>query len=152
MGVIKVVLLLIAAALFIFGLLMGLGGLLLFLDPSGKYTLVELLVMLAFLSLLPMAGGVFLGLHTWKKAKGHRWEKDERTILQLAAERGGKLSAAEIAAHTRLDSRHARQLLDDMHQRGMVEMQVSNAGAIVYNFPGFLSASEKRDARGFGDD
>ena len=151
MRVFDLLVLLVAALLAGFGLIMGLGSILLFFDASSEYSNVELLAMVSFLSLLPLAGGFGLGFYTLKKTMGHRHEKEERSILNLAAQCGGKLSVAEVAARTRYSSDQAAKVLDAMHQRGLNEMEVTEGGAIIYKFPGFVNDTDKQKALGYGE-
>ncbi len=62
----------------------------------------------------------------------------ETTILKLARQFKGRLTPLELAAHSSLSLEEADQALEDIVRRGYADMTVTDAGNIVYEFPGFL--------------
>ncbi|MDJ0839025.1 MAG: hypothetical protein QNK37_21065 [Acidobacteriota bacterium] len=129
----------------------ALGGTLQFLNPDHEMSLITYLVQLFILGVLPMGAGGWLSYYAVNESKGSEKAESERLVLLLAEERGGKLSAAEVAAHSRLTSEEASRILESLHGNSICEMQVSEGGGIFYNFPG-LDEARKPNAAGFVDD
>ena len=61
-------------------------------------------------------------------------EDSEKIVLQLAKKRHGKLTVAEVAANSALTLEQAKETLDQLNIKGFNEMDVSDAGIIVYKF------------------
>jgi hypothetical protein len=68
--------------------------------------------------------------------------ENERTILRLAQQEGGTVTAALAALKTSLSLDKAGELLDDLARRGYAGMQVSDDGRVVYHFPEFARRPE----------
>jgi len=62
----------------------------------------------------------------------------ETTILRLARKFRGKLTPLELAANSSLSLEEANNALEDIVRKGYANIMVSDAGSIVYEFPGFL--------------
>jgi len=85
-----------------------------------------------------LAGGLYL-----VRAGGRRAaERSEKRLLQLAADKGGALSAEEAAMATRLDVRQCQKLLDALCRQGACQPLVTELGGMRYVFPSLLSADE----------
>ena len=61
-------------------------------------------------------------------------EDSEKIVLQLAKKRRGLLTVAEVAANSALTLEQAKETLDQLNIKGFNEMDVSDAGIIVYKF------------------
>jgi hypothetical protein len=61
-------------------------------------------------------------------------EDSEKIVLQLAKKRRGALTVAEVAANSALTLEQAKATLDRLNVQGFNEMDVSDAGIIVYKF------------------
>jgi hypothetical protein len=73
-------------------------------------------------------------------------EERERLVLRLAADHQGRLTAAEVAAHTPLSLQESQQMLERLEQHRAAELQLTPDGAMVYHFPQLLTAAEKAEA------
>ena len=62
----------------------------------------------------------------------------EAKILRLARNFQGRLTPLELAANSSLSLEEADHALENIVRRGYANMEVSDTGAIVYEFPGFL--------------
>ncbi|GAK51603.1 TM2 domain protein [Candidatus Moduliflexus flocculans] len=62
----------------------------------------------------------------------------EAKILRLARNFHGRLTPLELAANSSLSLEEADNVLENIVRRGYANMEVSDAGSIVYEFPGFL--------------
>lgn len=67
-----------------------------------------------------------------KEKKGQQ----EKEIVKLAQQRGGRLSILEIVAETSMNSAEADEMMAEMSRNGYVTMDVTEAGGIIYTFPG----------------
>jgi hypothetical protein len=61
-------------------------------------------------------------------------EDSEKIVLKLAKKRRGALTVAEVAANSVLTLEQAKETLDQLNLKGFNEMDVSDAGIIVYKF------------------
>jgi hypothetical protein len=61
-------------------------------------------------------------------------EDSEKIVLQLAKKRRGELTVATVAANSTLTLEQAKETLDQLNIKGFNEMDVSDAGIIVYKF------------------
>ncbi|GAK58436.1 TM2 domain protein [Candidatus Vecturithrix granuli] len=73
----------------------------------------------------------------------------ETTILKLARKFQGRLTPLELAANSVLSLEEADNALEDFVRKGYANMVVTDAGNIVYEFPGFLQfdSSSSRELR-----
>lgn len=107
---------------------------------------------------LPAAGAVLLARShfaersrlTGRKAELRR-QATESELLRLAQGRGGKLLAVEAAMSLHLSEDAAREALDGMVASGRAELEVTDAGNLVYSFPALLQLPDKSTARGILD-
>ena len=77
--------------------------------------------------------------------------EDEMGLVRLAAERGGSLTVAEVAAVTGVEPARAERLLDGLCQRGLAEHRIAEDGSLVYRMRPLLGAAEKARAKGVLD-
>ncbi len=68
----------------------------------------------------------------------------EVKILRLARNFHGRLTPLELAANSSLSLEEADNVLEDIVRRGYANMEVSDAGNIVYEFPGFLELTSPK--------
>ena len=108
--------------------------------------------------LLPAAGALLLvRSHFAEKSRltGRRAElrrqATESELLRLAQSRGGKLLAVEAALSLHLSEDAARAALDTMVAAGRAELEVTDAGNLVYGFPSLAQLPDKSTARGILD-
>lgn len=104
---------------------------------------------LALMPLLILAGGAAAvsggAALIWSGIKRLRWRRGspdqlQRGILRLASQRGGRLTASEVAAYMDLSPDAAKKLLDGMELEDSqrVSSDVTDEGVIVYEFPELL--------------
>lgn len=72
-------------------------------------------------------------------------------ILRLAGERGGRLTAVEVATDLAITPEAAREALDGLSVRGHADIEVSDAGLLVYGFYEVRHLGSKSTARGVLD-
>jgi len=121
-------------------------------DPESTTNTLEHVGIIAFLGLVPMAAGGMLLYRAYARSMESEREGAERGLLKMAEDRGGRLTAAEVASHSSYTIDEATKLLEGLHARGVAEMRVSDGGAIVFSFPGFIDEASRAHAEGFGGD
>ena len=70
----------------------------------------------------------------------------ESEVLRLAATRAGKLTLIEVVTELAVPSDEASEILDSFMTRGLAELQVTDSGALVYDFRDVRLLGEKNDA------
>lgn len=107
---------------------------------------------------LPAAGaGLLARSHHAERARlgGRKAQLRRQTldaeILRLAAEHGGRLTAVEVAARLAIGPEAAKEALDDLALRGQAEIEVTDAGLLVYGFWDVRHLGDKSSARGVLD-
>jgi len=137
---------LLGAALAIGGALLGLDGLGVLLDlPADAPGLHERLLHLAAWFGAGGLGG-YLFLHGNRQQRRLEREREERTLLELIAARGGRVTAVELAKDSPYSLAEVGEVLRRLCEQGACELHIGRDGQTVYVFPGFLSAEEKRAA------
>ena len=110
---------------------------------------------LAVMPLLMLAGGTAAisggAALIWSGIKRLRWRRGSpdqlaRGVLRLASQRGGRLTASEVAAYMDLSPDEAKKLLDGMELEDSqrVSSDVTDEGVIVYEFPELLRRPGRR--------
>lgn len=80
-----------------------------------------------------------------------RQQTIDAEILALARARGGRLTAVEVATHLAMTPEGAKEALDGLAIRGQAEMEITDAGLIVYDFPDIRHLEDKDTAKGLLD-
>ncbi len=90
-------------------------------------------------------GIVAVGAITWylsrrlhEGARQVQGRMDENRILRLARERGGRLTAMEAATETGLTAIETEAILRGLAEGGFIEIEVTDAGIMIYRFPDVL--------------
>jgi hypothetical protein len=103
---------------------------------------------------LPAAVGAALIRSHFQSTRGFAQRKDdlrrqtqESEILQFARDHQGKLTVVEVATHLALPAPTVEAILNGMHERGMADMEITDAGLIVYTFPDIQKLSGKATSR-----
>jgi hypothetical protein len=103
---------------------------------------------------LPAAAGAALIRSHYQSTRGLAQRKDdlrrqtqESEILQFARDQRGKLTVVEVATHLALPAPTVEAILNGMHERGMADMEITEAGLIVYTFPDIQKLSGKAQSR-----
>ncbi len=125
--------------LILFGLFMFSGAIINI--SRGTSSLAETIGLLLPFAVAPIAGGgLLIRSHFTAKRKALQdkqkvlQEQQEREIIRLAQKRSGRLTIPEIAADTSLSTSEAEDVMKEMTSKGYVDMQVTEAGVIVYEF------------------
>ncbi|HEU0302101.1 MAG TPA: hypothetical protein VFR37_21780 [Longimicrobium sp.] len=129
-----------------------------FLNSDAAVSAGARLLALGITMVLP-AGGAVLLVRSYLEEKSRlsgrkaalRRQATESEILRLAQGRGGKLMAVEAALAMHLAEDTARETLDTMVAGGRAELEVTDAGNLVYTFPTLAQLSDKPTARGILD-
>jgi predicted transcriptional regulator len=69
-------------------------------------------------------------------------ESLERTILKLAKENKGILTASEVALTANIPLDEAKKVLDTLVTKGFAELRVRKSGTLVYTLPEIMDADE----------
>lgn len=103
---------------------------------------------------LPAAAGAALIRWHFQTTRGFAQRKDElrrqtqeSEILQFARDQQGKLTVVEVATHLALPAPAVEAILAGMHERGMADIEITDAGLIVYTFPDIQKLSGKAASR-----
>jgi hypothetical protein len=107
---------------------------------------------------LPAAGAVLLARsHYAEKSRigGRKAELRRSTvdaeILRLAGERGGRLTAVEVATELAMTPEAAQEALESLGIRGQADVEVTDDGVLVYSFYDVRHLGGKPSARGVLD-
>lgn len=68
----------------------------------------------------------------------------ESALLHVAQKRHGTITATDVAMETDLTMSQAAQVLDGLHTRGLIGMDIRDDGVVVYTFPELVPAEEER--------
>jgi TM2 domain-containing membrane protein YozV len=74
-----------------------------------------------------------------------RTESLEKTVLRIAKENMGLVSASEVALAGNVGLDEARNLLERLTANGFCEMRIRKSGTIAYYFPDFTDNSDFED-------
>lgn len=83
-----------------------------------------------------LAGGVQMVRISHRR----RNEKREKQVLQLAADKSGRITAEEVALVTNLSVEEGRKILDALCLQGAAQMYVTAEGVMEYVFPDLTSS------------
>ncbi|MCG8460262.1 MAG: hypothetical protein MI919_28600 [Holophagales bacterium] len=86
------------------------------------------------LGILPLACGTLLVRRALHAAARRRKEAMERSILELAAASGGRLSAVDVARATPLTLDEAKTTLDTLHLAGHCRTELGDDGSLTFSF------------------
>ena len=73
-------------------------------------------------------------------------------ILRLASRKGGKLTVAEVIAELAIPKATAESALEALHLEELAEIEITESGMLVYEFPDIRRLGEKGGAKGVLDD
>jgi len=126
------------------GVLIGIGAFLslgFFINAVEKGLSSGDIAAVLILGIAPIVGGGFLlrsrandKKRAMKQQEQARYALQEKEILRLAQEKGGRLAIPDIVVGTSLNSTEAETVMREMAARGFADMQVTDAGIIVYEF------------------
>jgi hypothetical protein len=121
---------------------------------SAPATVVALLITVG----LPAAGSVALIAGRFRgraqlarRREELRQQTIESEILRLAEQRGGRLTAVEVASDMAISPEAAKEALDSLALRELAELEVTDSGLLVYAFHDVRRLRDKAKARGVLD-
>jgi hypothetical protein len=125
-----------------------------FFNVSRPLSVPAAIATLLFTVVLPGAAGIAL-LRSHVAARGNlarrrddlRRQTQEAEVLKLAQVHEGKLTVVEVATRLALPTSAVEQLLAGLHERGLAELEITDAGLIVYRFPDVQSLPSKGTSR-----
>ncbi len=124
----------VAALLGVFGLVMIVGVSIQALEGTSKYSMVTDGVLTVLLGIVPLVSGVWRYKRVRQAVTRRTVDDSEKIVLRLAQRRQGILTVVEVAANSPLSVEQAKETLDQLNLKGFNEMDVSDAGIIVYKF------------------
>jgi hypothetical protein len=124
----------VAALLGVFGIVLIAGVSIQFLEGTSKYSTVTDVLLTILLGILPLGYGVWLYRRVRQAVTRRTVDDSEKIVLRLAKRRQGVLTVVEVAANSTLSVEQAKATLDQLNLKGFNEMDVSDAGIIVYKF------------------
>ena len=124
----------VAALLGVFGIVMIAGVSIQFLEGTSKYSMVTDVLLTILLGILPLGYSVWLYKRVRQAATRRTVDDSEKIVLRLAKRHQGVLTVVEVAANSTLSVEQAKETLDQLNLKGFNEMDVSDAGILVYKF------------------
>lgn len=107
---------------------------------------------------LPAVAGVMLlrtanrhGRRAGSRAEQLRQATIEAEILRLAMLKQGRLTAVEVASALALPAEEAKATLDGLVTREVADLDITDAGVLVYSFHEARNVGDKHSARGLLD-
>ena len=126
-----------------------------FLNSSASLGSPTAIVALLLTVGLPAGAGVALlrGIGGARTARVERLRQQtiEAEILRLAMQHAGKLTAVEVATALALPPETAKASLDSLAERELADLEITDAGVIVYAFHDAKHIGGKSSARGILD-
>ena len=124
----------VAALLGVFGIVIIAGVSIQALEGTSKYSLVTDVLLTILLGLLSLGYGVWLYRRVRQAVTRRTVDDSEEIVLRLAQRRQGVLTVVEVAANSTLSVEQAKATLDQLNLKGFNEIDVSDAGILVYKF------------------
>ncbi|CAN5800916.1 hypothetical protein BH23GEM9_BH23GEM9_16470 [soil metagenome] len=120
-------------------------------DPA---TILALLFTVA----APAAGGVWLLLSSGQRRAALldrreilRQQVLDAEVLRLAGERGDRITIIELVTELSLSPEAAKAALNDLMRRGLVDIEVTESGGIVYTVPDLRQLTDRDSSQGLLD-
>jgi hypothetical protein len=124
------------------------------LAASAMTTAIAVLVAVG----LPAAGGAALITSHFRSGRRLDVRRDQlrqqtldSEVLRLAAKRDAKLTVVEVVTELGVSSEAAKETLDGLMMRELAEIEVTDAGMLVYRFLDIQSLPGKSSSRGVLD-
>ncbi len=129
-----------------------------FVRSDASFAALNTIVALLVSVVLPAVGGVALlrGAAGAEGGRGGRVEKlrqatIESEILRLAMLQAGRLTVVEVASALALAPEEAKATLDALVTREVADLDITDAGVLVYTFHDAKHVGDKHSARGLLD-
>ncbi len=125
-------------------------------EPAAGAAAIAVTLMIAVAA--PAAAGAYLWWSSFAEDRALAGRREslrrqtlEAELLKLAGRHGGKLTVVEAVAELAFDAATVEQALGAMAADGLAELEVSDAGVLVYAFYDLQHLDGKADARGVLD-
>lgn len=126
-----------------------------FVRSGASFAALNAIVALLISVVLPAVGGVALlrsanrgGRRLGSRAEQLRQATIESEILRLAMLNAGRLTTVEVASALALQPEEAKATLDGLVTREVADLDITDAGVLVYTFHDAKHAADKHSARG----
>lgn len=97
--------------------------------------------------LIMIVVGIWMIIRNRRQLKQIEKQTLEQQVLAAIQANAGQVTAAEVAVLAGCTLEQATKHLDQLCDKGMGELQVTDGGKLVYQFMGFASAADKSTAR-----
>jgi hypothetical protein len=71
---------------------------------------------------------------------------DEKTVLKIAAEHEGLVTASEVVMNSELSIDESTELLEQMREKGLAALRVADNGTYVYEFTSLMDRKRKKES------
>ena len=129
-----------------------------FIRSDASFAALNTMLALAISVGLPAVGGLALLRGANRAERGGsartrqlRQATIESEILRLAILQAGRLTAVEVASTLALTAEEAKETLDGLVTREVADLDITDAGVLVYTFHDAKHAGDKHTARGLLD-
>lgn len=128
-----------------------------FLNAEGAMSWAKGIALLVSVGIPGAAGGVLLNQHFGggkrlaTKREQLKRQTQEAELLRLAGLHDGKLTVVEVMRELAMSHDDADGLLKSTVQRGLAEIEVTDAGLLVYRFPDIQALDSKSSSAGVLD-
>ena len=129
-----------------------------FVRSDASFAAVNTIVAILVTVVLPAVGGVALlrTANVYGRRSGSRADLLRRTtieseILRLAMLRDGRLTVVEVASARALTAEESKTVLDALVTREIADLDITDAGVLVYSFHEARHVGDKHSARGLLD-
>ncbi|MEO7714284.1 MAG: hypothetical protein ABIV10_15330 [Gemmatimonadaceae bacterium] len=129
-----------------------------FIRSGASFAALNTVLALAISVALPAVGGLALlrSANRTERRGGTRIQQlrqatIESEILRLAMLQAGRLTAVEVASTLALTAEEAKATLDALVTREVADLDITDAGVLVYTFHDAKHAADKHTARGLLD-
>lgn len=129
-----------------------------FVRSAASFATLNTMAALLISVVLPAVGGVVLlrKANRMERRGGARVERlrqatIESEILRLAMLHGGRLTTVEVASTLALQPEEAKATLDALVTREVADLDITDAGVLVYTFHDAKHVGDKHSARGLLD-
>ena len=144
---------LIEIAKFVVGIAVGLFGFVIIVGAMLGWedrdeSAVVYLAAVAGLGVLPLAAGVGLCLSARRSARRRAAETLERSVLRLAQQHGGTLTAQTLALASELSLQEAEATLKRYFEEGHCTLDLGEGGASLYHFAHLPPAPDRAADQG----
>jgi hypothetical protein len=129
-----------------------------FVRSGASFAALNTMIAVLLVVVLPAVGGVALlrSANRIERRGGARMQQlrqatIEAEILRLAMLNAGRLTTVEVASALSLQPEEAKETLDGLVTREVADLDITDAGVLVYTFHDAKHVADKHSARGLLD-